>query len=69
MHVLATRLVIHSQDNTLLADPNVFAACHMVVLSYIEADHAIADMNKLSMFPYNLTLSAPRYIRPMIVSS
>ena len=31
--------------------------CHVLVLSYIEADHAIANMNELIMFPYNLWMS------------
>ena len=47
-----TSLVIHSQDTLLLADSNVLAACHVLVLSYIEADHAIANMNEFTMFPY-----------------
>ena len=36
------------------------AACHVLVLNYIEADHAIATMNGLPMFPYNLWMSCLR---------
>ena len=56
----------------LLADSNVLAAYHVHVLSYIEADHAIANMNELTC---NVPLQSmnelctPRYSMLMIVYS
>ena len=46
----------------LLADSNVLAACHVHVLSCIEADHTVANMNKLANIHQQPMdeLSAPR---------
>ena len=62
VHVIATNLVIYSQllKITLLVDSNVLTACHVLVISYTEADHAFANMNELPMFPNNLWMSCLR---------
>ena len=44
----------------LLADSNALSACQVLVLSYIEADYAIAKMNELPMFPCILWMSCLR---------
>ena len=44
----------------LLADLNALATCPVLVLSCIEADYAIVNMNKFLMFPYNLWMSCLR---------
>ena len=54
-------LGLHPQTNRyLLADSNVLAAWHVLVLSYIEPDHAIVDMNELPMLSYTLWMSCLR---------